>query len=92
MADRFVDTGGGGRWNGYSRGFRTTDGSSCVTSVTQRTFWECCTSPVASSCCGVYEMTSSLWALKTVSERPNAFVEFVTSAPLPSLASEPWAP
>jgi dual-action HEIGH metallo-peptidase len=59
MADRFVDTGGGGKWNGYSRGFRTTDASSCVTSVTQRTFWECCTSPVASSCCGVYETTSN---------------------------------
>ena len=22
MADRFVDTGGGGEWNGYSRGFQ----------------------------------------------------------------------
>lgn len=31
-------------------------------------------------------------ALKTVSERPNAFVECVTSAPPPSLASEPWVP
>jgi hypothetical protein len=39
------------KWNGYSRGFRTTDGSSCVTSVTRRTFSGCYTLPVASSCC-----------------------------------------
>src|SRR5262245_47657531 len=48
------------RWrsNDYSRGFKTTDGSSYATSVTQRTFLGCCTLLVASSCCAVYEMTS----------------------------------
>jgi hypothetical protein len=27
MAEHCVDTGGGGRWNDYTRGFRTTDES-----------------------------------------------------------------
>jgi len=46
MADRFVDTDGGGKWNGYSRGFRTTVGSSSVDGHYAGNFWECCTSCV----------------------------------------------
>ena len=39
----------GGRWNDSLRGYRTTDGSWCVTRTTLRTSLACCTSPVASS-------------------------------------------